>query len=210
MRDTGIGEGPYSAVRSTRPRSTMGVGAPLPLARRRPLNQHAEVGVNPQRVLVAYGTKNGSTAEIADWIGDALRESGLDAESRSAADVQDLGGYDAVVLGGGLYAGRWQRDAVRFARRHRKALAMRQVWLFSSGPLDSSANERDIPPAPGVARVARGLDARAHVTFGGRLEQGAKGWIARQILKPGKGGDYRDPERIRAWARGIADQLARE
>ena len=29
------------------------------------------------RVLVAYGTKNGSTAEIADVIADALQQEGL-------------------------------------------------------------------------------------------------------------------------------------
>ncbi|MGP3948970.1 flavodoxin domain-containing protein [Streptomyces sp. 7N604] len=166
--------------------------------------------MNPQRVLVAYGTKSGSTAEIAEWIGESLRESGLDTEVRSAAEVRDLEGYDVVVLGGGLYAGRWQRDATRFARRHHKALATRPVWLFSSGPLDSSANERDIPPARGVARIVKRLDAREHITFGGRLQEGAKGWIARQIVRSGKGGDFRDPERIRAWARGIAVEIAKE
>jgi menaquinone-dependent protoporphyrinogen oxidase len=54
--------------------------------------------------------------------------------------------------------------------------------------------------APGVARIATRLDAREHVTFDGRLQEGAKGLIARQILKSGRGGDYRDPHRIRAWA----------
>jgi menaquinone-dependent protoporphyrinogen oxidase len=166
--------------------------------------------VNPQRVLVAYGTKNGSTAEMAEWIGESLRQSGLETDVRSAAEVGDPGSYDVVVLGGGLYAGRWQRDAVRFAHRHRKALAHRPVWLFSSGPLDSSASERDIPPARGVARIATRLDAREHVTFGGRLQEGARGLIARQIVKSGRGGDFRDPERIRAWARGIAAELAAE
>ncbi|MBB5815647.1 hypothetical protein RFN52_36505 [Streptomyces collinus] len=43
------------------------------------------------------------------------------------------------------------------------------VWLFSSGPLDPSASERDIPPAPGVQRVMNRIGPRGHVTFGGRL-----------------------------------------
>ncbi|TQE36357.1 flavodoxin, partial [Streptomyces ipomoeae] len=53
--------------------------------------------------------------------------------------------YDAVVAGGGLYAGRWQKHARRFLRRHRRDLAECPLWLFSSGPLDASASERDIP-----------------------------------------------------------------
>jgi menaquinone-dependent protoporphyrinogen oxidase len=47
------------------------------------------------------------------------------------------------------------------------------------------------------------------MTFGGRLAEGAQGFIARQILKQGKGGDFRDREQIRTWARGIATELTR-
>ncbi|TJZ99570.1 flavodoxin domain-containing protein [Actinacidiphila oryziradicis] len=162
-----------------------------------------------QRVLVAYGTKNGSTAEIAEWIGEELREQHIEVDVRPAADVHGLGlgPYDAVVLGAGLYAGRWQRDAVRFARRHRQALTRCPVWLFSSGPLDPSATERDLPAAPSVARIVTRLDARGHATFGGRLAEGAQGFVARQILKQGKGDDFRDCEQIRTWAHGIAARL---
>ncbi|WP_411149215.1 flavodoxin domain-containing protein [Streptomyces sp. A30] len=160
------------------------------------------------RVLIAYGTKNGSTAEIAEWIAEALRDRQVDADVRSAAEVQDVTAYDAVLIGGGLYAGRWQRDATRFARRHRKALGRLPVWLFSSGPLDPSASERDIPPVPGVARLVTRLDARGHATFGGRLTEGARGFIARQIIQQGKGGDFRDRAQIEAWGHGIAAELA--
>ncbi|WP_127361104.1 flavodoxin domain-containing protein [Actinacidiphila soli] len=160
-----------------------------------------------QRVLIAYGTKNGSTAEIAEWIAEELREQGIDTDVRSAAAVRDIAPYDAVVLGAGLYAGGWQCDAARFARQHRQALTQRPVWLFSSGPLDASATEREIPPARGVARIIARLDARDHVTFGGRLTEGAEGFIARQILQQGKGGDFRDREQVRTWAHDIAAEL---
>ena len=64
-------------------------------------------------VLVAYGTKNGSTAGIADLIALALHSEGLRADVRPARQVRDTTGYDAVVLGGALYAGRWHADARR-------------------------------------------------------------------------------------------------
>ncbi|MFE7120635.1 flavodoxin domain-containing protein [Streptomyces sp. NPDC057654] len=159
------------------------------------------------KVLVAYGTKNGSTAGIARTIADALGEQGLRAEARPAAEVLDPSPYDAVVLGGALYAGRWHRDAVRFSRRHRRALSGRPVWLFSSGPLDASANKRDIRPVPGATRASMRLNAREHITFGGCLQEGAKGAVARMIVKRGGGGDYRDAGQIRAWALGIAREL---
>ncbi|WP_037672697.1 flavodoxin domain-containing protein [Streptomyces griseus] len=160
-----------------------------------------------ETVLVTYGSTNGSTAEIAEHVGAVLSKEGLTVDVRPAAQVTDLAPYGAVVLGGGLYGGRWQRDARRFARRHGRALAERPVWLFSSGPLDPSASEREIPPTGGVQRVANRVDARGHITFGGRLEGEVKGRIARMIVKSGKGGDFRDFEQISTWAATVAQDL---
>ncbi|MFF7645107.1 flavodoxin domain-containing protein [Streptomyces canus] len=159
-------------------------------------------------VLVAYGTTNGSTAQIAEAVAEVLNKEGLTASAHPAASVDDLSPYDAVVVGGALYAGRWHKDARRFLRRHRSALTERPVWLFSSGPLDASASERDIPPVAAVRRAMTRLDVRGHVTFGGCLEEGAKGRIAGMILRNGKGGDFRDFTVIEQWAAQVAQDLA--
>ncbi|WP_431994525.1 flavodoxin domain-containing protein [Streptomyces griseoflavus] len=164
----------------------------------------------PKNVLVAYGTTNGSTAEIAETVAGVLRREGLTAEARDAGSVRSAVSYDAVVVGGGLYAGHWHRDARRFVRRHGKDLEGRPLWLFSSGPLDPSASERDIPPVPWVRKAVARLDARDHVTFGGCLREGAEGWVARMILRGGRGGDFRDFGRIEEWATRIARELTRE
>ena len=163
----------------------------------------------PSSVLVAYGTTNGSTAEIAEAVAKVLREDGLTVDVLPAQAVTSVASYEAVVVGGGVYAGRWQKDARRFLRHHRRALAGRPLWMFSSGPLDASASERDIPPVPGVQRAMVRLDARGHVTFGGCLEEGAKGFIARKIVSSGKGGDFRDFAEIEEWAKRVAGELAR-
>jgi len=159
------------------------------------------------KVLVAYGTTNGSTAQIAEAVADVLRKEGLTADALPARSVENVEEYDAVVVGGGLYAGRWHRDARRFVRRHRRDLTERPLWFFSSGPLDATASERDIPPVPGVRRAMARLDAKEHITFGGCLEEGAKGRIARMIVSSGKGGDFRDFGQIETWAEGIGAQL---
>lgn len=161
------------------------------------------------RVLVAYGSKRGSTAEIADLIGTELRSAGYTADVRSVADVAGLAGYDAVVLGGAVYAGRWVRQARRFAKREAAELSKRPLYLFSSGPLDHSAEHGEVPVAPGVKQIITRLGARAHVTFGGRLARDARGFPASALAKK-VGGDYRDPGQIRIWAAGIARALAAE
>ena len=56
-------------------------------------------------------------------------------------------------------------------KRHLADLRSKPVWLFSSGPLDDSATEKDIPPIKSVAKLLDRVGARGHVTFGGRLEE---------------------------------------
>jgi menaquinone-dependent protoporphyrinogen oxidase len=158
-------------------------------------------------VLVAYGTKNGSTASIAKIVGEELRDQGASVDVRDAVTVRSLEGYDAVVIGGALYTGRWHRAARRFVRRQSAALRQRPVWLFSSGPLDDSADRSDIPPVGQVAAAVAKINARGHATFGGRLTESAPGFIARAMVRNGHGGDFRNPERIKIWAKQIAQEL---
>ncbi|NXY94027.1 flavodoxin domain-containing protein [Streptomyces sp. BR123] len=161
-----------------------------------------------KRVLVAYGTKHGGTEGIAEQIGRTLREDGLDAVVLPANDVHDVRDYDAVVLGGALYAGRWSSKAMRCAERNADSLRHRPVWLFSSGPLDRSAEEREVPPTPAVARQMQLIGAREHKTFGGSVTARTPGLLARSLLRQGKGGDYRNPRRIEGWAHHISAELA--
>jgi menaquinone-dependent protoporphyrinogen oxidase len=83
----------------------------------------------------------------------------------------------------------------------------RPVWLFSSGPLDTSADTSEIPPVAQAARALQQLGARQHVTFGGRLTEQARGFIARAMVRNGRGGDFRNPARVEAWSRSIVSQL---
>ena len=84
-------------------------------------------------------------------------------------------GYEAVVLGSALYSAHWQRDANRFVKRHLAALQQVPVWLFSSGPLDRSADFDDIPLTEHVEPEVAPIGARGHRTFGGRLLGGNAG-----------------------------------
>lgn len=159
------------------------------------------------RVLVAWASKYGSTAQIAKEIEATIRGTGLEADVRPAGEVRDVTPYGTVLLGSAVYATRWRRDAVRFLRRFRKALAERQVWLFQSGPLDHSAEESNPALPKKVAGLAAAVGARGHITFGGKLGPGASGFIARKMVQGGKGGDFRNFDHVRAWAEGIAREL---
>jgi hypothetical protein len=120
--------------------------------------------------------------------------------------MRSVEGFDALIIGGALYANRWPWKARRFVNRNVSALRALPVWMFSSGPLDESADEKAILPTRDVSILAERIGAQGHVTFGGRLEPTAKGFPASAMAKT-HGGDWRNVERIRAWAAGIATSL---
>ena len=86
------------------------------------------------KVLVAYGSKHGATAEIAEAIGRAIQEAGLTVDVLSADAVGSLSPYQAVVLGSAVYAGMWRKEAIQLLESQEEALAQVPVWIFSSGP----------------------------------------------------------------------------
>jgi menaquinone-dependent protoporphyrinogen oxidase len=167
------------------------------------------------RVLVAYGSKYGATAELAEAIGAALKTSGLEADVRRARSVRSLEGYRAAVVGSAVYAGRWRSDALRLLSAQRDWLAAHDVWLFSSGPVgeddptaDPAQTERWTKPTK-VQQAAREIGARDHVVFGGKVDVN-RGFIRKKMaLKlPEATRDRRDWDEVAAWAEGIAATLA--
>jgi menaquinone-dependent protoporphyrinogen oxidase len=153
-------------------------------------------------ILVAYGSKRGGTEGLANMVADALREERFAVEVAPARTVRAVRDYEAVIVGGALYAFRWHRDARRFVKRYARDLRARPTYLFSSGPLDDSAVRKEIPPVKGVQKLMDSVDARGHITFGGRLERDAKGFPASAMAKK-SAGDWRDPDQVRTWVHGI-------
>jgi menaquinone-dependent protoporphyrinogen oxidase len=164
------------------------------------------------QVLVAYATKHGATAEIAEKIGQVLRQAGLRTDVLPADRVSDPTPYQAVVLGSAIYAGQWRNEAATFLEANEKALAERPVWLFSSGPTGEGdpvqlMNGWRFPEA--LQPVADRIQARDIVFFHGVLDTKKLGLAEKLIVKALKApsGDFRDWEAITSWAASIAATL---
>ncbi|MGC8874478.1 MAG: flavodoxin domain-containing protein [Chloroflexia bacterium] len=165
------------------------------------------------RVLVAYATRYGATAEIAEQIGRVLREAGLQVDVLPMAQVDNVEPYDAVVLGSAVYIGKWLREASAFLKAKADLLAERPVWLFSSGPTgegDPVALLKGWRFPEGLRELVERTRPRDVAVFHGRLDPerlrfGAR-WIIRRIQAPT--GDFRDWGAIERWARGIAAALS--
>ena len=172
-------------------------------------------------VLVGYATRHGATRGIAERIGTRLRDAGLEADVRPVAEVHDMAGYDAVVIGGAAYMFHWLKDATAFVRRHRDALVERPVWLFSSGPLGTDTVDEEgrdvlVTTVPKEFPELRTLvHPRGEQVFFGAWDPAypAVGMAERLVrLMPAAknampAGDFRDWPAIDAWADAIAAGL---
>ena len=172
------------------------------------------------QVLVAYATRHGSTAGIAERVAETLTARGHPAQARPVEEVESLDGYDAVVLGGAAYVFHWLKPATGFAHRHSTELAAMPVWLFSSGPLGTDTVDEHGTDVLETTRPKEfdeltGLLApRGTQVFFGAYDPDAKpiGVVERLTShlpthEAMPSGDFRDWPAIDAWADGIAAEL---
>jgi menaquinone-dependent protoporphyrinogen oxidase len=85
------------------------------------------------KILIAYGTTEGQTAQIADRLADVIRKRGVEAEALDLKRSKDvsLDGYDAVIVGGSIHMGKHQEDVADFVRKNRAVLERRPSAFFS-------------------------------------------------------------------------------
>ena len=135
-------------------------------------------------VLVAYATRRGPTTAIAERIAIGLRANGLHARAEPISNVKSITPYQAVVLGGNAHMSHWLDAAVRFARHHRKDLADRAIWLFSSGPEGTAGSD--------FHQLVKLVEPRGEHVFSGAQPHGVS---------------QEDEEAIDAWTTEIAAEL---
>jgi menaquinone-dependent protoporphyrinogen oxidase len=126
------------------------------------------------RVLVSYASRHGSTREVAEVVGRALRGAGMEVDVCSSGDVDLNEDVGAVILGSAIYMGSWLREAEDFATRNAAALQALPVWLFSVGPLGEPVDDAEEQPRQ-LAMLRDTLGPREHVLFHGRLDPAAGG-----------------------------------
>jgi menaquinone-dependent protoporphyrinogen oxidase len=160
------------------------------------------------KVLVVYGSKHGSTAEIASKIAEAIEAAGPSVVVHQTEYASDVAGYDAVVIGSAVYFGGWMSATKKFVEDNADALRRVPVWLYSSGPLGRPLLPKEASADGATLLTMTG--AREHAVFAGRLEQnqlGVRERVTTRIVHASSG-DFRDWAQIRAWGTKIGAEVA--
>ena len=159
-------------------------------------------------ILVTYATRTGSTAGIAEAIGQTLAADGTQVDVRAMTEVSDLTPYRAVVAGSAIQNKQWLPEAMQFVQTHRSALAQRPFAAFLVC-MTLAMPKKDYraqvagwlqPVRTQVRPVSEGL-------FAGVLDiSQVPTWRDRLMFRISvlfgvwSEGDHRDWEAIRAWA----------
>jgi menaquinone-dependent protoporphyrinogen oxidase len=85
------------------------------------------------RIYIPYGTTEGQTARIAEYIADLVRDHGHDAlaEEVRLGDGTVPVGYDGVVVGASIHMGKHDKHVVEFVKMNRDALERLPSAFFS-------------------------------------------------------------------------------
>lgn len=175
------------------------------------------------KILVAYASKYGSTKGIAEFIGERLRQHGVEADVREVGSAGSVEDYDAFVIGSAVFTGHWMNEAKQFVSKNSATMVGHPVWLFSSGPTgtkptDAKGNDLLKASEPKELDELRALlKPRDHRVFFGAFDSthltGTTGFFfklaarSKAVRESVPEGDFRDWKTIEAWAGSIAEAL---
>jgi menaquinone-dependent protoporphyrinogen oxidase len=162
-----------------------------------------------KKILVAYGTRAGSTQEVAEAIGQSLRQSGAEVDVMPAQSVKDLSVYQAAVIGSGVRINQLYGNVVRMVKKYHTALSgipvayfvvcltMREDILINRAEANSYLKPL-YQEAADVKPVSVGL-------FAGVYDPKKLSFIMNFIMSSAllPPGDFRDWNIIRQWAEDL-------
>jgi menaquinone-dependent protoporphyrinogen oxidase len=171
--------------------------------------------------LVAFGTRYGSTEKVATEIAAALSSNGVDTEvlDLRSRKKETVSSYQLIVIGSGIMAGQWSKEAQQFLDENRDTLKGKKVALFACcGDVEFKKERAGEWKRKYVTDVGAkyGIDPISTALFGGILDFDKYGFMVKAIMRsakktieergadPGKPYDFRNWEEIRDWARSLA------
>jgi menaquinone-dependent protoporphyrinogen oxidase len=167
------------------------------------------------KILVAYASQAGSTAGVADMIGQTLSTNGSSVDVRPISEINNLDLYQAVILGSAIHSGAWLPEARAFVQQYQGSLSQIPTAIFQVCMMMATDSENyKKMTTEWLNPVAEQIHPIAKQSFAGAMllnqypkiseKLGLRVFLASIKLKQG---DYRDWDAIRAWAKSLLSRL---
>jgi menaquinone-dependent protoporphyrinogen oxidase len=160
-----------------------------------------------RKVLIAYGTRAGSTAGVAERVAEVLNRNGFAAQAEEVKKVKDTAQYDAVVLGSSVRAGKLKPEVLKFLDKNKAALAAKPFAAFVVCLAMKDWDEKGRTTAATYLEPVRAqVKPVSEGLFAGAYDPSKLGFAERTIMKMIKAppGDFRKWDEIEAWAATLA------
>ena len=168
------------------------------------------------KVLICYGTRYGSTAEVANAMAKAAIRLGVPVDIvnlKESSPPSDISDYSLIVIGSGIRAGQWTGAPLQFMKNNLDELAKKKVALFvvcGYAASDDKCGQAQIDYLDTIAKDV-GLSPTSTGLFGGVFDMTKYNFVVRKLVKgiikkelpPGaevpEKIDYRDWNQITQW-----------
>ena len=162
-----------------------------------------------KKVLIAYVTKTGTTANAAEIIGGTLRDEGFDATVMPLADAGSLDSYDSVIIGAPINGMAWHPDATAFVVNHAAELSQKDVSFYLLSYIYfTGCNFWKKVIAKAFGRLPQSVHPRKTGMFGGKVEKEFPAFPRFLFgVRKGTPTDLQDDETVRQWARQWAETV---
>lgn len=135
-------------------------------------------------IYVPYGSVEGQTAQIAEYIAELIRAHGHQAEAADLKHAGDTlpGGYDAVIVAASVHMGKHEGFVTDFVKKNRSELESLPSALVSVS-LAAHGDEANAESQVKQFEEETGWHPRHVAMFGGALLYTRYNFLKRQLMK---------------------------
>lgn len=96
------------------------------------------------KIYIAYGSTDGQTAKICEFVKNELVQSGYDVCLNDAKHASDLEDFDLFVIGASVHLGNYQKSVRNLIRKYNHVLNERPSAFLSVSLTAAGSNEKDL------------------------------------------------------------------
>jgi menaquinone-dependent protoporphyrinogen oxidase len=136
------------------------------------------------KIYIVYGTTEGQTARIAEYIADVIRDHGYEAHTVDIKEARDTvpEGYDGVIVGASIHMGKHDKHVADFVQKNRDTLE-RLPSVFFSVSLAAHGDTEEAESYVEQFEQETGWRPVKVAQFGGALLYTKYGFVKRHLMK---------------------------